>query len=70
MTSQSVFTDDASDRRIAAPSVPEDSMKSSTQQAGPADLLSNHSMDICQSTTSSVYRLLDLDSSPGSVCED
>jgi hypothetical protein len=32
--------------------------------------LSNDSVDICQSTTSSVYRLLDIDSRSGSVIED
>jgi hypothetical protein len=35
-----------------------------------ADEKSNDSVDICQSTSSSVYRLLDLDSRSGSVTED
>jgi hypothetical protein len=33
-------------------------------------VLSSESIDICQSTTSSVYRLLDIDSRSGSVLED
>jgi hypothetical protein len=72
MTSHSVFTDDASDPRIApAPvTVCKDPKKNSTQKSGPKDLLSNDSMDICQSTSSSVYRLLDLESTSGSVHGD
>jgi hypothetical protein len=37
---------------------------------GIADEKSNDSVDICQSTSSSVYRLLDLDSRSGSVYEE
>jgi hypothetical protein len=48
------------------------SLLTTSKPNGLADesVLSSESIDICQSTTSSVYRLLDIDSRSGSVLED
>jgi len=58
----------------AVPPMPEEGLRADLRSPGKSiclvDERSNDSVDICQSTTSSVYRLLDIDSRSGSVTEE